>query len=401
MDSEEDYDAAAESGIPEPPPSFAHAIEIEKYAPGQSGLKELRDELESFEAKEEDIYTEQDCVTLTNSVNAQIQHVAVSIVNAFRGLITPSTSLSSNFGSNSSPTHQSESQSDSLMSDGTPPEFRSIRTMLGEPAYQFFLNPQNRHRVDSVRYLYLTRCAIQAILATLSEEIISVWSFNREEHNILLGIYISLRDQHDNPALTSTWRSLTRTHTKISQYYPLKPSAVLSFSSEISKVLLLSGLAAQWNIEDTKEMVKDYFERDLGELYDCCFRLDRVAHHGVAARDTGGSGSGNSEDEGEPEEMRAFDVVVYRPEPGEVYDKDMMDPIKSSSESSGMGMDANGEGEEEKDFTEYISSTCGLGLLKIDTTAGSLKGTEEILLKPSVQLSSLFLSNIRNNVEDG
>ncbi|KIK51425.1 hypothetical protein GYMLUDRAFT_252119 [Collybiopsis luxurians FD-317 M1] len=377
MDSEEDYDATAESGIQEPPPSFAHAIEIEKYAPGQSGLKELRDELESFEAKEEDIYTEQDCITLTNSVNAQIQYIAVSIVNAFRGLITSSTFLSSNSGSHSSPTRQSESQSDSLMSDDTPPEFRSIRTMLGEPAYQFFLNPQNRHRVDSVRYLYLTRYAIQAVLATLSEEIIN------------------------NPALTSTWRSLTRTHTKISQYYPLKPSAVLSFSSEISKVLLLSGLAAQWNIEETKEMVKDYFERDLGELYDCCFRLDRVAHHGVAARDTGGSGNGNSEDAGESEKMRAFDVEVYRPEPGEVYDRDIMDPIESSSESSRVVMDKGEEGEEEKDCAEYISSTCGLGLLKIDSTPGSLKGTEEILLKPSMQLSSLFLSNIRNNAEDG
>lgn len=72
--------------------------------------------------------------------------------------------------------------------------------MIGEQAYEFFLSLQDSQNCggsdsDELHYRYIVRCAIQATLAALCDEILSAWSFNKEENNVLSNIYILLRNQ--------------------------------------------------------------------------------------------------------------------------------------------------------------------------------------------------------------
>ncbi|KAJ3791778.1 hypothetical protein GGU11DRAFT_64455 [Lentinula aff. detonsa] len=195
--------------------------------------------------------------------------------------------------------------------------------------------------------------------AALCGEIINAWSFNKEENKMLSSIYNSLRNQFDNSALTGTWRSLTRSQSKIPEYHHLKPAAIRSYIAETAKVLVLSGYIS-WNLDDTQGIIQEYFEEEFADLYNYCFRLDRV---------TG-------------ESIQAFDTEVYRPEPGEAYEHASMYNMESSTKSR-----------KSSSSTTKIAFSCRLGLLKIGTIKPENGGSEpedEILLKAGIQFASLL-----------
>ncbi|KAJ4000492.1 hypothetical protein F5050DRAFT_1731066 [Lentinula boryana] len=310
----------------------------------QSHLKALQNELEELHDEgyllQPEIYSEDECVKLTNSLNAKIQQISVSLVRACCV----------------SPGNLSSISAEELL------QIQTIRPLIGKLAVEFFLDPPSSQHTgsgDNKKYMYIIRCAIQTTLAALCGEIIDAWSFNKEENKMLSSIYDSLRNQFDNPALTGTWRSLTRSQSKIAEYHRLKPAAIRSYIAETAKVLVLSGYVS-WNLDDTQGIIQDYFEEEFADLYNYCFRLDRV---------TG-------------ESIQAFDTEVYQPEPGEAYEHASMYNMDSSTKSR-----------ESSSSTTKIAFSCRLGLLKIGTIKledGSSEPEDEILLKAGIQFASLF-----------
>ncbi|KAJ3745011.1 hypothetical protein DFH05DRAFT_1524654 [Lentinula detonsa] len=315
----------------------------------QSHLKALQNELEELHDEgylfQPEIYSEDECVKLANSLNAKIQQISASLVRACCGSPGNLSSMS-----------KSKISADDLL------QIQTIRPLIGKLAVEFFLDsPSSQHTgsSDNRKYMYIIRCAIQTTLAALCGEIINAWSFNKEENKMLSSIYNSLRNQFDNSALTGTWRSLTRSQSKIPEYHHLKPAAIRSYIAETAKVLVLSGYIS-WNLDDTQGIIQEYFEEEFADLYNYCFRLDRV---------TG-------------ESIQAFDTEVYRPEPGEAYEHASMYNMDSSTKSSNSSSS-----------TTKIAFSCRLGLLKIGTIKPENGGSEpedEILLKAGIQFASLL-----------
>lgn len=119
------------------------------------------------------IYSENDCITLTNSLNAQLHQVSARIVKA---CIYPD-----GHGSIGGPAKFAS------ISDEDLSQIQSIRPILGELAYNNLLE----RRGCSV--YNITHCAVQATLAALCEMIIKVWSFKKDEHELLSKVYNSMR----------------------------------------------------------------------------------------------------------------------------------------------------------------------------------------------------------------
>ncbi|KAF9066862.1 hypothetical protein BDP27DRAFT_980116 [Rhodocollybia butyracea] len=207
------------------------------------------------------------------------------------------------------------------------------------------------------------QCAIQATLAALCEQIISLWSFNKEEHTTLLSIYTSMRENMNKtitPVLTGTWRALTRTHTKIPAYHPLRSVALQSFAEETAKILVLC--RSPWTLDDAQGIVRDYFSTELSDLYDCCFRLDRVAYEGIGS----------------------FDVEVFLNKPGDIYEAECMYEVEAGSDM---------EKDQQNGKSTEIAFSCRLGLYKVESRSGAPPGSalqEVILLKAGIHLTSLF-----------
>lgn len=167
----------------------------------------------------------------------------------------------------------------------------------------------------------------------------------------------------DDPMSTGTWRCLTRAQTKTPSYHNQKESILHSFATEIAKVLLLDGYP--YTLDDAAENIYDFFAEDLFDLYDCCFRLDRVANEGV----------------------HATDINVYRPEPGDAFEEELMYDMASSTE-----VDNDPNPGISKDSRCEIAFACHLGLLDFGTDSKRHEDiyTEEVLLKAAIQLPGLF-----------
>ncbi|KAJ3926399.1 MAG: hypothetical protein NXY57DRAFT_979055 [Lentinula lateritia] len=318
-----------------------------------SHCETLTKELEELDAEgyllQPETYSEDDCIKLTNSLNAKIQHISVSVVRACcestgtTGLTARGVSSSSNKTNNSSISNEDLLQ------------IQTIRSMIGEQAYEFFLSLQDSQNCggsDSDELHY------------------SAWSFNKEENNVLSNIYILLRNQfgRENPALTGTWRSLTRSQTKIARYHDLKTTAIRTFISETTKVLVISR-GISWNLDDGEGIIQDYFRDEFADLYNYCFRVDRLTS----------------------ESIHSFDLEFYLPEPGESYAWESMYNMNSNTKSRITSVaDASST-------CTTIAFCCRLGLLRIgaaeqeadDATPGRYE--EEILLKAGVQLATLIL----------
>ncbi|KAJ3842250.1 hypothetical protein F5878DRAFT_722369 [Lentinula raphanica] len=293
----------------------------------QNELEELHDEGYLFQPE---VHSEDDCIQLTNSLNAKIQEISLSIVRAC------------------------------CSSAGTPSSLERINISA-----QDLSQIQTIRSGDTMRYKYIIRCAIQATLAALCDRVVSTWSFDKEENEVLSNIYVSLRSQFDNPALTGTWRSLTRSQSKIAEYHRLKPAAIRSFVSETAKVLVLSR-GISWDLNDAQGIIQDYFQGEFADLYSYCFRLDRI---------TG-------------ESILSFDTEVYLPEPGQLYDHTIMYDMDTSTRSKDGSSSA-----------PKIAFSCRLGLLKVvkkesnddfDISGRKEIEEEEILLKAGVQPASLI-----------
>ncbi|KAJ3899938.1 hypothetical protein F5879DRAFT_1057017 [Lentinula edodes] len=342
-----------------------------------SHCETLTKELEELDAEgyllQPETYSEDDCVKLTNSLNAKIQHISVSVVRACCES-TGTTWLTARGVSSSS----SNKTNNSSISNEDLLQIQTIRSMIGEQAYEFFLGLQDSQNCggsdsDQLHYRYIVRCAIQATLAALCDEILSAWSFNKEENNVLSNIYILLHNQFgkENPALTGTWRSLTRSQTKIARYHDLKTTAIRTFISETTKVLVISG-GISWNLDDGEGIIQDYFQDEFADLYNYCFRLDRL---------TG-------------ESIHSFDLEFYLPKPGELYAWESMYNMNSNTKSRIASV------ADSSVPCAGIAFCCRLGLLRIgaveqeadDTSPG--RSEEEILLKAGVQLATL-ISNCR------
>ncbi|KAJ3776806.1 hypothetical protein FB446DRAFT_814646 [Lentinula raphanica] len=311
----------------------------------QNELEELHDEGYLFQPE---VHSEDDCIQLTNSLNAKIQEISLSIVRA----------CCSSAGTPSSLERINISAQDLS-------QIQTIRPLIGRPAIEFFLNTPQSGSGDNMRYMYIIRCAIQATLAALCDRVVSTWSFDKEENEVLSNMYVSLRSQFDNPALTGTWRSLTRSQSKIAEYHRLKPAAIRSFVSETAKVLVLSR-GISWDLNDAQGIIQDYFQGEFADLYSYCFRLDRI---------TG-------------ESILSFDTEVYLPEPGQLYDHTIMYDMDTSTRSKDGSSSA-----------PKIAFSCRLGLLKVvkkesnddfDISGRKEIEEEEILLKAGVQPASLI-----------
>ncbi|KAJ3761220.1 hypothetical protein EV360DRAFT_80442 [Lentinula raphanica] len=279
---------------------------------------------------EPEVHSEDDCIQLTNSLNAKIQEISLSVVRAC------------------------------CSSAGTPSSLERINISA-----QDLSQIQTIRSGDNMRYMYIIRCAIQATLAALCDRVVSTWSFDKEENEVLSNMYVSLRSQFDNPALTGTWRSLTRSQSKIAEYHRLKPAAIRSFVSETAKVLVLSR-GISWDLNDAQGIIQDYFQGEFADLYSYCFRLDRI---------TG-------------ESILSFDTEVYLPEPGQLYDHTTMYDMDTSTRSRDGSSSA-----------PKIAFSCRLGLLKVvkkeinddfDISGRKEIEEEEILLKAGVQPASLI-----------
>lgn len=263
------------------------------------------------------------------------------------------------------------------ISDEDLSQIQSIRPVIGELAYKNFLEPHGRS------VYVITHCAVQGVLAALCERLIKDWSFKEDEHELLSRVYDSMRSVFGmcssmiayhmiyrwvlytvvDSMSTGTWRCLTRAQTKTPLYHDQKESNLHSFAREIAKVLLLDGYPC--TLDDAEENILDFFAEDLYDLYDCCFRLDRVANEGVYATD----------------------IILYRPQPGDAYEDELMYDMATSTEvyhDPNLGIT--------KDSRCDIAFACHLGLLKIGTVPNNYEGVymEEVLLKAAVQLSGLF-----------
>ncbi|KAJ3808751.1 hypothetical protein F5876DRAFT_78415 [Lentinula aff. lateritia] len=332
----------------------------------------LTKELEELDAEghllEPETYSEDDCIKLTNSLNAKIQHISVSVVRACCESTGTTRLTARGVSSSSNKTNNSSISNEDLL------QIQTIRSMIGEQAYEFFLGLQDSQNCrgsdsDQLHYKYIVRCAIQATLAALCNEILNAWSFNKEENNVLSNIYILLHNQfgRENPALTGTWKSLTRSQTKIARYHDLKPTAIRTFISETTKVLVISG-GISWNLDDGEGIIQNYFQEEFADLYNYCFRLDRL---------TG-------------ESIRSFDLQFYLPEPGESYARGSMYNMDSNTKFRIASVADSGI------TCTSIAFCCRLGLLRVgaveqeadDTSPGRF--AEEILLKAGVQLANLI-----------
>ncbi|KAJ4487250.1 hypothetical protein C8J55DRAFT_594861 [Lentinula edodes] len=306
-----------------------------------SHCETLTKELEELDAEgyllQPETYSEDDCIKLTNSLNAKIQHISVSVVRACCES-TGTTGLTARGVSSSS----SNKTNNSSISNEDLLQIQTIRSMIGEQAYEFFLSLQDSQNCggsDSDQLHYSVGVQICLI-------------------HILKG---------ENPALTGTWRSLTRSQTKIARYHDLKTTAIRTFISETTKVLVISG-GISWNLDDGKGIIQDYFQDEFADLYNYCFRLDRLIG----------------------ESIHSFDLEFYLPEPGESYAWESMYNMNSNTKS-GIGSVADSSV-----ACAGIAFCCRLGLLRIgaveqeadDTSPG--RSEEEILLKAGVQLATLI-----------